>query len=39
VNGEESDWNSCLNEELELDIYKEEKNQSKYLILSLYFTN
>jgi len=23
----------------ELDIYKEEKNQSKYLILSLYFTN
>jgi hypothetical protein len=29
VNGEESDWNSCLNEELEVGIYKEEKNQRK----------
>lgn len=29
MNGEESDWNRCLNEELERDIYKEEKNQRK----------
>jgi hypothetical protein len=39
VNGEESDWNTYVNEELKLGIYKEEKNQRKQLILSLYFTN
>jgi hypothetical protein len=29
MNGEEGDWNSCLNEEMERGIYTEEKNKIK----------